>query len=522
MKAETTFDQFPPDKDHGSTVLIIDDDPRALRDLESICHEIDPSDRFRVLTCETIDKGLQILSETAVDVILLDKNIGTEGAPDYKNGIESIPEFLRQQFHAQVLVVTGSSNVSDIARAMSLGAFNYIIKGTPQDLLIAQIKRAAKVAHLTLEHVRNERSQKIPFANVLVGQSSAVRHLKSQLEMIAESNRPVLFLGEPGTGKSSAARLVHEFRQSYLKQRNRPFVAVNMASMTADEAERELFGEETTGIHRVEKPGFIELANHGTLFIDQIGEAPLDVQAKLLRVLENGKFSRHGSKLELQSQFKLVCATNRNLDDLVAEGRFSRDLYLRISTFPVRVPNLEQRRDDFADIVKSILPKCCEETQVFVAFSELPEGFVEFLRENHIEGNIRGIDQCLSRLLVFAPKNKMGRPAFANWRNIIAPLIRKSSTKSYATQLSLNELLNTPYDVVGNGFPGLESVVAKIEEKIIKDALAKYPTQMAAAEALGFTRGGFSIRLKRLGIRDAKDRPKTANNVENGQTRDIQ
>jgi len=523
VKTKTTFDQFPPDKDHGSTVLIIDDDPRALRDLESICREIGPSERFRILTSETIEQGLQTLSEAYVDVILLDKHIGIEGTSKYKNGIEAVPEFLRQQFHAQILIVTGSSNVADVARAMALGAFSYVVKGTPRDLLIAQIKRAANVAHLTREHTRHQRLQTQTIPNVLVGQSSAVRHLRSQLEMAAESNRPVLFWGDVGTGKSSAARLVHNYRQSYLKQNNRPFIAVNMASMTVAEADRQLFGEESAGINGVETPGYFELANHGTLFIDEISEVPLELQSKILRVLEHGKFSRLGSVLELQSRFKLVCSTNRNLDEMVAEGRFNRELYLRISTFPVRVPSLDDRRDDIGDIVRSILPKCCEDNQVFVDFSELPQEFLEFLRENPIAGNIRGIDQCLSRLLMLSPRSKRGRPVFSNWRNVVAPFLHKADVHSSSNQMTLSELLNAPYDVVSHGFPGLESVITKIEENIIKDALAKYPTQMAAAEALGFTRGGFSIRLKRLGIRDAKSYSKaTASTAEQFSPREIQ
>lgn len=499
----TTFDQHPPDKDYGSTVLIVDDDSGVRTDLEDICRHIEPLGSFRTLTCAAIEEALQILSETAVDVVLLDKNIGVEGSASYKNGIEAIPEFLRLQCHLQILMVTGSSDISDVVRAITLGAFNYVVKGSPEDLLIAQIKQAATVAHLTLNRIRTERTPKRPSLNVLAGNSPAMRQLKSQLEMVAETNRPVLLLGDSGTGKTTGAKLVHEFRQAYLKQSDRPFIALNMASISSTMAEGELFGNEPGAYTdaKTARPGYIELANHGTLFLDEIGEASLELQAKLLKVLDEGKFFRLGGKKEMQSRFKLVCATNRNLEEMVETGQFRQDLYMRISTFPVRMPTLEERKEDIPQIVKSLLPKCCEENQVFIDFSELPQDFIEFLQENKIDGNIRGIDHCLSRLLVYVPKDKRGRPQFQGWRSIVAPFVRKSSAKAFVAQLSLKDLLQAEYDVMGNGFPGLETVIAKVEEKIIKEALAKHPTDMAAAKALGFTRGGFSMKLKRLRIR---------------------
>ena len=419
----TTFDQHPPDKDYGSTVLIVDDDAGVRTDLEDICQYIEPSGSFRTLSCETIEEALQILSETAVDVVLLDKNIETKKATAYKNGIEAIPDFLRLQCHLQILMVTGSSDIADVVRAITLGAFNYVVKGSPEDLLTAQIRQAATVAHLTLNRIRIERTPKRPSVNVLAGKSPAMRQLKNQLEMVAESNRPVLLLGDSGTGKTTAAKLVHEFRQTYLKQADRPFIALNMASISSTMAEGELFGNEAGAYTdaKTARPGYIELANHGTLFLDEIGEASLELQAKLLKVLDEGKFFRLGGKKEIQSRFKLVCATNRNLDEMVEAGQFRQDLFMRISTFPVRMPTLEERKEDIPEIVNSLLPKCCEENQVFIHFKELPEDFIEFLQENKIDGNIRGIDHCLARLLVYAPKDKKGRPQFQGWRSIVSP-----------------------------------------------------------------------------------------------------
>jgi len=310
-----TFDQHPPDKDYGSTVLIVDDEATVRKSLEAICRDIEPAGSVRTLSCATVDEALKILSETAVDVVLLDKNIGVEGAASYKNGIDAIPDFLRLQCHLQILMVTGSSDIADVVRAITLGAFNYVVKGSPEDLLIAQVKQAATVAHLTLSRIRAERAPKRPSLNVLAGSSQAMRQLKNQLEMVSETNRPVLLLGDSGTGKTTAAKLVHEFRQAYLKQSDRPFIALNMASISSTMAEGELFGNEAGAYTdaKTARPGYIELANHGTLFLDEIGEASLELQAKLLKVLDDGKFFRLGGKKEIQSRFKLVCATNRNL-----------------------------------------------------------------------------------------------------------------------------------------------------------------------------------------------------------------
>ncbi len=503
----TTYDQHPIDKEFGPTVLIVDDQELAQKTMELICGDIEPRGSFRTIKCSSVAEALRILSEAHVDVVLLDKDIPAPSS-DLQNGIEIIPEFLRIQPHLQILMVTGSTDIADVVQAMRYGAINYFVKGNGKDdarvhdLLCAQIKQAASIAKLTLEKMRRDRLPQKPSFNILAGSSPSMMKLKGQLEMVAESNRPLLLLGESGTGKTTAAKYVHDFRERYLKQSNRPFISINMASISPSLVERELFGNEAGAFTdaKQQRLGYIELANHGTLFLDEIGEASLDIQAKLLKVLDDGYFYRLGGKKELQSRFKLICATNRDLEQLAAEGKFRHDLLMRISTFPIRVPTVDERREDIPEIVESLLPKCCEENQVFISFDELPNEFITFLQENHIDGNIRGIDHCLARLLVFSPRDKNGRPIFIHWKSTVQPFAKRSSVASASDEVTFKNLTSGRYNVIAKGFSNLESTLESVEKNILNEALKKFDLQKDAATALGISKGGLSLKLKRLGL----------------------
>jgi DNA-binding NtrC family response regulator len=508
MKTDlSTYDQHPLDREYGPTVLIVDDEDLARSTLDLICKDIAPRGSFRTIKCASVAEALNVLSETYVDVVLLDKNIPALAA-EHQDGIEVIPEFLRIQPHLQILMVTGSSDIADVVKAMRYGALNYIVKGNGKDdarvhdLLCAQIKQAANIAKLTLEKIRNDRLPKKPSFNVLAGSSRAMVMLKSQLEMVAESNRPVLLLGESGTGKTTAAKYIHNLRQKYLKQTDRPFISINMASIAPSIAEGELFGNEAGAFTdaKQQRLGYVELANHGTLFLDEIGEASLDIQAKLLKVLEEGHFYRMGGKKELQSRFKLICATNRNLEQLCAEGKFRHDLLMRISTFPIVVPTIDERREDIPEIIASLLPKCCEENQVFINFEDLPKEFVQFVQDNKFDGNIRGIDHCLARLLVYSPRDKNSRPIFTNWKSTVMPFVKKTNGTAASDEITLKTLTSGKYNVISKGFSNLEATLESVEKNILSEALGKFDLQKDAAAALGISKGGLSLKLKRLGV----------------------
>ncbi len=477
------------------SVLIVDDDPLIHSNFElqfaakvgvwSISYARDLKDAY--------DK----LSKDLFHVILLDKDLGRPGTQKYENGIKAIPEILSLQPHLQVLVFTGSRNVRDCVDAMKLGARNYFTKETEPALLIAQIDKAIQGADALIQKTRMERGMSPEPLMNLVGRSNAIRSLRSKLQMVGGSNRPVLLVGETGTGKTTAAKLVHEYRKKRLGRSGIPFIALNMAAIPSTLAERELFGHEKgsfTGAVE-SKPGFFELANGGTLFLDEIGETSLDLQAKLLKVLDDGRFFRVGGTKELRSSFYLICATNKDLEKMVEEKKFREDLYMRLATLKVILPSLSERKVDIPDIVKSLLDRVCRDNSVFLKFKDLPSDFIEYLSSDRITGNIRGIEQVLSQLLVFSPRDEFGTPQLRNWRATLNVPSHGFLSDGSPSPITLEELRSRSLDVLSSDFPGLKQLESEISRMIIDRALKQFPTYLDAAKALKIAKATLSYRF---------------------------
>lgn len=498
MISQLTYEN-PPDKDKGATILILDDELGVRLHSESICLKLDGS--LRILQAETVPQALEILSSTPVHVLLLDKNLGTD--EDSPNGIEAIPDILQLQPYLQILVVTGSKKLDDVVYAMRLGAGGYVIKGLSDDLFVAQVKRALHVADLALEKARAEKSNHPQEEYEFVGSSPVIRNLFDQAKAYAESNRPVLLTGESGTGKSITAKLVHESRTKFLREKDRPFIKVIISALPSSLVEAELFGSVEGAFTDAKKPrvGYIELANCGTLFLDEIAEIPPSVQAALLGVLDDGEFSRVGSSTKLKSSFKLICATNKDLEQMVKQGTFSEALYYRIRTFTIRIPALEERKDDIPDIVRAVLPKCCRENNVFISFEDIPTDVIDFLKENIPPGNIRGIEDQISRLLVLSPKDKQGIPQFKNWRSIpgFQPTSHNGKVNSTRSAITLKELMTLPLNIVSPEFPGLSEVTESIEHRILLEAKNHFHGKnRKIARFLKLSDSTTSTRLKNL------------------------
>jgi DNA-binding NtrC family response regulator len=498
LKVDFTYDQNPLDRDHGPTVLIVDDELAARKRVRFLCGTA--ANSLRVLDCDSIARALEIIANTPVHVVLLDKDIGA--APNTgigHNGIEAIPQFLALQPHLQILVITGSKQIQDAVRAMELGACGYVTKETHDGVLTAQIQREIHVARLFIAKNRAEAAANPEEEVRLVGSSAPIRQLEARIQAVAESSRPLLLLGESGTGKTTIAKMIHAYRRQYLKQKDRPFFALNLSAMPRELVERELFGNEAgayTGALKT-KQGFFELVNNGTLFLDEIGDISSDLQVKLLKVIEEGTFRRVGGTQELRSTFRLICATNRDLESMVARGEFREDLFRRISTFIIHVPNLEARREDIPALIQSLLPRCCRENNVWVTFDEVPKSFLQHLMKNVPMGNIRGLEQQLSWLLAYSPKDKRGRPMLKDWDKIREITSNTSRAPSTRTTVTLKDLTDLPWDVIGPQFPGLKQLMALASDKVIEDARKKSSTAAQAAKLLKVSAATLSLRQRK-------------------------
>lgn len=278
-----------------------------------------------------------------------------------------------------------------------------------------------------------------------------------------------------------------------------PFVALNMGSIPASLAERELFGNERGAYTdaKESRPGAIELANGGTLFLDEIGEAPLELQVKLLKVIEDGKFKRLGGQNEKKSSFKLICATNRDLYEMVDQKLFREDLLMRIATFVEKLPSLSERPEDIESLIRNMLPKICAENKVWIAYEDLPAEFIQYVQAHPIPGNIRGLDHLLARLLVNSPKTNSGRPDFSNWRRLLFPRARQ------VTRVPKSEI-RIEFDPSLSSYSGLRSLISEFENRVMLRLSEQMMRTEDIAKALHISKASAHRILKRIGHSDRR------------------
>ena len=317
-------------------ILIIDDEP-TIRMLLSRILELEG---YEVLKAKDRATALYTLKKQVVQVVLCDVFL-----PD-GNGVDMVQELQQLAPDAKIILLTAHGNIPDGVQAIKNGAFDYIVKGDDNRKIIPIVSRAmdAVVTEQKQQGKKKEvRANSFTFDNI-VGKSSALSDVVSQARKVAATDVSVLINGETGTGKEVFAQAIH----SASGRRGEAFLALNCSAFSRELLESELFGYKAgafTGAVK-DKKGLLEEANHGTLFLDEIGEMALELQSKLLRVLETGEFVKVGDTKTTHVYVRILSATNRNLKEEIANGRFREDLYFRLSVFRILLPPLRQRRDD--------------------------------------------------------------------------------------------------------------------------------------------------------------------------------
>ncbi len=319
----------------ADTILIIDDEPRPRQLLARILQ----LEGYTVLEAETARAGLKTLENEAVHVIISDVKL-----PD-KNGIDLTAQ-LKQTYPAtEIIVLTAYGTIQDGVTAIKNGAFDYITKGDDNDRIIPLVSRAVEKAQLQfrIQQLENQMRQRHGFDSI-IGRSNPIMQAIDLARRVAVTDTTVLLTGETGTGKEVFAQAIHQGSP----RRNGPFVAINCGALGREILESELFGHRAgafTGATRDQKGLFAE-ADKGTIFLDEIGEMPLDLQAKLLRVLETHEFLRVGDTKPTKTNVRVIAATNRDLAQEAQENHFRLDLYYRLSVFQILLPPLRDRPDD--------------------------------------------------------------------------------------------------------------------------------------------------------------------------------
>jgi DNA-binding NtrC family response regulator len=366
-------------------LLLVDDDPNTLASL---------SRAFRLAgheatVCDNAARAVELLRTETFDLILSD--VVMPG----RSGLELLEDLKKAGVKTPIVLISGQANIEMAVKATKLGALDFLEKPLSTDKLLVTVENALRLSRL--EEENRELRHRLG-KHELVGSGPAMKKLIAQIERVAASETRVCILGETGTGKELVARAIHEKSQRC----EHPFITLNCAAVPAELIESELFGHEKgafTGA-AVRHVGKFEQADGGTLFLDEIGDMPIAMQAKLLRVLEEGEVERVGGDKPIKVNVRVVVATHRNLEDLVKQNAFRRDLFHRIYVFPLTLPPLHERPEDFPELVSHFARQVAAQN----GWKEKPftEDAIAELRKYGWPGNVRELRNVVERLILLA------------------------------------------------------------------------------------------------------------------------
>lgn len=372
------------------TILVVDDEPNIRRVLSAVFEKAG----YQVLTAENGRKALDVISsEPGLDVVVCDLIM-----PDL-NGVEVLEAAREINPGLSVVMITAHGTIKTAVDAMKIGAFDYITKPFDMDEIKLVVKNAIERSELLKENtqLKQELKSRYKFEGI-IGNSGKMQEVYKIVERVANSNATVLIRGESGTGKELIARAIHYNSPRAVK----PFVAVSCAALPETLLESELFGHEKGAFTGAagRKAGRFELANQGTLFLDEVPEISPAMQVKLLRVLQEREFERIGGTKTLRVDVRLIAATNRDLEQAVANGEFRADLYYRLQVIQVFLPSLRERREDIPDLVEHFLAKFSDQNGKSLKY--VSQETMDMLMHYSWPGNVRELENAIERCVVLA------------------------------------------------------------------------------------------------------------------------
>ena len=362
-------------------VLIVDDE----RSIRNSLGEILGDEGYEVTVAEDGPSALAMVEKERFDVIFCD--IKMPGM----DGIEVLDKIISMGVDSAVVMISGHGDIDTAVECIKKGAFDFVQKPLDLNRILITIRNAAERTTLTKQ---NKALKKKVYGADMIGNSAPIENIRHMIEKVAPTDARVLIMGPNGSGKELVARNLHQQSERSLM----PFVEVNCAAIPGELIESELFGHEKGSFTSAIKQhkGKFEQADGGTLFLDEIGDMSLAAQAKVLRVLQERKLSRVGSDKDIEVNVRVIAATNKDLLKEIAEGRFREDLYHRLSVIVIKVPSLNDRRDDIPLLIEHFLGKYTEGGR---ARSFSPEA-IELLCKKDWPGNIRELDNVVDRLLI--------------------------------------------------------------------------------------------------------------------------
>ena len=364
-------------------ILIIDDE-RAIR---NSLKEVLEMEDYQVDTAENGQEGVEKATKEKYDAIFCDIKMPVMDGP------EVLQRLVAEGVETPVVMISGHADIDTAVDCIKRGAFDFIGKPLDINRILITLKNATDKATLVTQ---TKILKKKVYGQEMVGQSEGIRHIKDMIGKVAPTDASVLITGPNGSGKELVARSLHQLSQRSMM----PYVEVNCAAIPSELIESELFGHEKGSFTSAIKQhkGKFEQADGGTLFLDEIGDMSLAAQAKVLRVLQERKISRVGSDKDITVNVRVVSATNKNLQEEIAKGYFREDLYHRLSVIVIKVPTLDERKDDIPLLVNHFLDQICSETAM--PRKEFTHEAVDALVQKSWTGNIRELRNVVERLLI--------------------------------------------------------------------------------------------------------------------------
>jgi DNA-binding NtrC family response regulator len=460
------------------TILIVED---SGSDTELLLNAIEEADLkalkgtidFEVRA--SAEGGLQALAERPIDLVLTDMMLPGMDGLDLVARIQDIDHNL------PVLVVTRINEVPAAVSAMRRGAYDYILKPVNPDDLAMRLHRAIRISEILRCNTLYERKLKQEFAEgTLVGESEVHQEILRLINEAAQGRAPVLIVGETGTGKGLIARMIHEASQ----ERDKPYQVIDCTTLPEGMAESELFGHVSGAFTGAiaDKPGLIELADGGTAFLDEIGDLPLLLQGKLLRVLEESEVRPVGGTRIKRIDMRFVAATNQDLDEKIKTGAFRKDLFYRLAALVIRVPPLRERPEDIPVIARHLASRFAKELGK-PACSLDPTAIAQ-LADYHWPGNVRELRNVIERAIMLSSDERISQSG-------IKALLPDSGTAG--TDIDFSNFASGSY------VQARKRVLAEFTSAFLKAKLASHMGNVGkAAEDSGMTRQHFSFLMKRF------------------------
>ncbi|GGD75676.1 nitrogen assimilation response regulator NtrX [Croceicoccus mobilis] len=455
-------------------ILIVDDE----RDIRELVAGVLSDEGYECRTAGDSSAALAAIDERRPSLVLLD--VWLHGSP--MDGLEVLDAIKQREPDLPVIVFSGHGNIDTAVSAVSRGAVDFIEKPFEAERLLIMVERATETERLRRENAQLRHDGGAGFEE-FNGNSGAINAVRATLKRVANTGSRVLITGPAGAGKEMAARLLHHWSP----RSEKPFVTVNSARITPERFEQELFGEESDG--KLVRAGLLEMADGGTLYLDEVADMPESTQARILRVLTDQAFVRVGGNRQIRVDVRVASSSSQDLSEAIADRRFREDLYYRLNVVPVSVPGLAERRGDIPVLADHFFARYAR-SQGYNP-PEISDEAVAVLQSYEWPGNVRQLRNVVERTLILAPRERLGQ--------IDADMLPPEITQEESGESSgISAMMGIP----------LREAREQFEREYLRVQIRRFSGNISrTASFIGMERSALHRKLKTLGLTDRKDEP---------------